>query len=310
MASAAVIRRAVGLFAFVGCINAALASGEAPACSARLESVALPGGTFSMGSDTGYPDEGPIRAVTVEAFEIETLEVTNRRFAAFVADTGYVTQAERTPDPALHPDLPADALAAGSAVFISPSLSGVRSWWHFVEGATWRHPEGPGSSIEDRLDHPVVHVAYQDALAFAEWAGGDLPTAAEWEYAARGGLEGAHFEWGDEPPDSGTPRANTWQGFFPIENTERDGYAGAAPVGCYRPNGYGLYDMTGNVWEWTKDTYDRRNPNSGLIKGGSYLCAENFCRRYRPAARHEQERDFSASHIGFRVIYRREAGEQ
>lgn len=295
-----------GLMAAFAALAMPTAMAEAGDCAATLNRVALPGGTFSMGSEAGYRDEGPVRDVTVGPFEIETLEVTNRRFAEFVADTGYVTLAERTPDPALHPGIPAEMLVPGSAVFVSPVDSGLRNWWQFVEGASWRQPEGPGSSIETRMDHPVVHIAHADALAFAKWAGGDLPTEAEWEYAARGGLDGARYEWGESAPHEGTPRANTWQGPFPIANTEDDGYARTAPVGCFAPNGYGLYDMTGNVWEWTRDFYAAGNPNSGLLKGGSYLCADNFCRRYRPAARHEQERDFSASHIGFRVIYRQD----
>lgn len=279
------------------------------ACAAQLDRVSLDGGTFVMGSEAGYRDEAPERSAQVEAFQIESQEVTNSRFAAFVEETGYVTVAERQPDPAAHPGIPADMLVPGSAVFVSPIVSGLQNWWQFVEGASWRHPEGPGSTIDTRMDHPVVHIAYEDALAFAEWAGGDLPTEAEWEFAARGGLEGARYEWGDTPPDIGEPRANTWQGPFPISNTEQDGYFGTAPVGCFGANGYGLHDMTGNVWEWTKDSYRAGNPNSGLLKGGSYLCADNFCRRYRPSARHEQERDFSASHIGFRVIYRTSEGD-
>ena len=277
---------------------------ESAACMAELNRVSLDGGAFTMGSDTGYRDEAPARSAQVDEFEIESLEVTNRRFAAFVQETGYITVAERQPDPTAHPGIPADMLVPGSAVFVSPIVSGLTTWWQFVEGASWRHPEGPGSTIETRMDHPVVHIAFEDALAFAEWTGGDLPTEAEWEFAARGGLENARYEWGDTPPEQGSPRANTWQGPFPISNTEQDGYFGTAPAGCFGSNGYGLHDMTGNVWEWTKDRYRSGNPNSGLLKGGSYLCADNFCRRYRPSARHEQERDFSASHIGFRVIYR------
>lgn len=280
------------------------AKAEPNRCLGQLDRVALPGGDFQMGSEAGYPDEAPVRTVSVRPFEIETLEVTNRRFAEFVRETGYVTLAERAPDPAQYPDIPEKMLVAGSAVFVSPADTRRRNWWQFTAGANWRQPEGPGSSIENRMDHPVVHIAYADALAFAQWAGGDLPTEAEWEYAARGGLYGAQYEWGDNPPTSDRPRANTWQGIFPIVNTQADGYERTAPVGCFDPNGYGLFDMTGNVWEWTSDFYGDESPNSGLLKGGSFLCSENFCRRFRPAARQEQERDFSASHIGFRVVYR------
>lgn len=277
-----------------------------PAESCRTDPfrIDLPGGTFRMGAEQTYGEEAPVRRVSVDPFAIQSTEVSNAQFAAFIDATGYVTQAERAPDPALHPDLPADLLRPGSAVFRSPADTGQRQWWHFVDGATWRTPEGPGSDLTGRMDHPVVHVSYHDALAFAAWAGADLPTESEWEFAARGGLDGALYAWGDEPPDQGPVKANTWQGAFPIQDLARDGYAGTAPVGCYPPNGYGLRDMTGNVWEWTHGQARPGATNSGLIKGGSYLCAENFCRRYRPAARQGQDRDFSSSHIGFRVVYR------
>jgi len=253
-----------------------------------------------MGSDRAYPEEAPDREERVDDFRMDAHEVTNRQFAEFVAATGYVTVAERDPDPSLHPEIPADALVPGSAVFIAPEDTG-EAWWHFVPGASWTHPEGPDSSVDGREDHAVVHITYEDALAYADWAGGDLPTEAEWEYAARSGLDGATYEWGETPPDQGPVRANTWEGLFPIVNTERDGYLGTAPVGCFPANDYGLYDMTGNVWEWVRAD---AGANVGIIKGGSYLCAENYCRRYRPSARHRQEKDFSASHIGFRVVYR------
>lgn len=262
--------------------------------------VDLPAGQFSMGSETHYPEEAPVRETAVEPFRVDTSEVTNRRFAAFVEATGYVTVAERQPDPALHPDIPPELLEPGSAVFIAPTVRNA-SWWQFVAGASWRRPEGPGSSIEDRLDHPAVHIAYEDARAFADWAGGRLPTEAEWEYAARGGLDGATYAWGEAAPGEEGWRANTWQGVFPVANTGDDGFISTAPVGCYEPNGYGLHDMTGNAWEWVAEADPARN--QGLMKGGSFLCADNFCRRYRPAARHPQELDFSASHVGFRVVY-------
>jgi formylglycine-generating enzyme required for sulfatase activity len=282
------------------------AAGEqAAACTSDSHKVALPGGTFRMGADDGYPEEGPSRKVEVGPFTVDSHEVNNARFAEFVAATGYVTMAEQAPDPALHPDVPAEALSAGSAVFRAPTSSSTSRWWNFVPGASWRAPEGPGSDLDGRMDHPVVHVAYQDALAFARWAGGDLPTEAEWEYAARGGLDGTRYTWGDgPPPDQDPDHANTWHGTFPHHNTRADGHTGTAPVGCFPPNGFGLYDMAGNVWEWTSDRFEPADANSGLIKGGSFLCSKNYCRRYRPAARHPQERDFSTSHLGFRVVYR------
>ena len=270
---------------------------------AAPEPVMLPGGAFSMGDARGYPEERPVRTVTVEPFAIDSMEVTNRRFQAFVDATGYVTMAERRPDPLLHPDIPPDQLVPGSAVFVAPLSSGSPQWWRFVEGAHWRQPEGPGSSLEGRLDHPVVHIAYEDARAFARWAGGALPTEAQWEFAARGGLSSARYEWGEEHPDKGAPKANTWQGAFPLQNSGADGFIGTAPVGCYPANGFGLHDMTGNVWEWTTDQFNPEDDNAGTIKGGSYLCAENYCRRFRPAARHPHERDFSTSHVGFRLVY-------
>lgn len=268
-----------------------------------LARVEVPGGTFRMGSNVAYPEEAPVRAVTVAAFSMDAHEVTNAQFARFVAETGYVTQAERGPDPANHPEIPPEMLVPGSAVFVPPLTSGSAYWWRLVEGASWRAPEGPGSSVDDRANHPVVHMTHADALAYAAWAGGDLPTEAEWEFAARAGRDQAMYEWGDTPPDAQTPaRANTWQGAFPLQNTQADGFARAAPAGCFAPNAYGLYDMTGNVWELVKGAGSL--PGSGLMKGGSFLCAPNFCRRYRPAARHDQEADFSASHVGFRLVYR------
>ena len=276
----------------------------APAMKTTVaERVALPGGEFSMGDARGYPEERPVRTVSVEPFAIDRTEVTNRRFREFIDATGYVTLAERRPDPLLHPDIPPERLVPGSAVFVAPLGSGSPQWWRFVEGAHWRAPEGPGSSIQDRLDHPVVHIAYEDARAFARWAGGALPTEAQWEYAARGGLASARYEWGEEHPDKGAPKANTWQGAFPLQNSGADGFVGTAPVGCYAANGFGLHDMTGNVWEWTSTQFNPEDDNAGTIKGGSYLCAENYCRRFRPAARHPHERDFSTSHVGFRVVY-------
>lgn len=256
-----------------------------------------------MGASNFYPEERLVRQETLEAFFIEAHEVTNRQFASFVEATGYVTVPEKAPDPAAHPEIPKELLVAGAAVFEMSLTDNSAGRWRFVEGAYWRAPEGPGSDISNRMDHPVVQIAYQDALAYAEWVSGDLPTEAEWEFAARGGLDGADYEWGAAKPDAlETPRANTWQGIFPVINSGVDGFLSTAPVGCFEANGYGLHDMTGNVWEWVKDVSP--GANSGLIKGGSYLCAENYCQRYRPAARHAQELDFSTNHIGFRVVFR------
>lgn len=265
------------------------------------EPVRIEGGAFEKGAGAIYPEEGATRRSSVDGFWIDPAEVTNARFARFVAETGYVTVAERAPDPTLHSSIPREALVPGSAVFalLGPDGDGV---WRFTPGASWHAPEGSRSTLKGREHEPVVHIAYDDAAAFAGWTGGRLPTEAEWEFAARGGLDGAAYEWGDAAPDDlPERRANTWQGVFPVIDTGADGYQGTAPVGCYAPNGYGLHDMTGNVWEWTADADPAKN--LGIIKGGSYLCAENYCRRYRPAARHPQELDFSTNHLGFRVVY-------
>lgn len=259
----------------------------------------IQGGEFEMGSNTAYPEEKPVRRETVGHFFMSKQEVSNAEFKAFVDSTGYETIAERTPDPALHADIPADQLTAGSAIFVPPKTK-AEYWWQFMSGANWRQPMGPGSNIAGKMDVPVVHIAYADAAAYAQWAKGRLPSETEWEYAARGGLKGATYSWGETPPQKGTPRANTWQGIFPLVDKGEDGFMGAAPTGQYEPNGYGLYDMTGNVWEWVSDRNTERN--IGLIKGGSFLCADNFCRRYRPAAKQPQELDFSTNHIGFRIV--------
>lgn len=294
---------------------------DAPACAAARsttnEMVWIPGGRFEMGGDT-YPEEGPVREVEVPGFWIASHEVTNREFAEFVAATGYVTVAERTPDPAQYPDIPADKLVAGSAIFVAPTdmSQGFNplSWWRFAPGADWRHPKGPDSSIEGKDDYPVVHVAYEDALAYAQWKGHELPTEAQWEYAARGGATRAKYAWGDAFSPDGQYMANTWQGIFPVQNTRNDGYYGLAPGGCYPPNGYGLYDMIGNVWEWTQSTYhdrhtaptdpqeDEKPQPLRVIKGGSFLCAPNYCQRYRPEARHAQDTGLGTDHIGFRTV--------
>jgi formylglycine-generating enzyme required for sulfatase activity len=272
--------------------------------------VALKGGTFTLGAMPEHNDEGPPVRVTVGPFSIDRTEVTNAEFAQFVKATGYVTLAERQPDPKLYPGVPASKLKPSSLVFVGAKGLGSGDpslWWRIVDGASWKHPEGPGSDLKGRERHPVVQVAYDDALAYARWKGRDLPTEAEWEFAARAGLDGARYEWGDAKPVPGQPRANSWQGVFPALDTGDDGYkARTAPVGCYPASAYGLFDMTGNVWEWTKDWYETPNPvgRSHLIKGGSFLCADNFCYRYRPSARQPGPPDTGTSHVGFRTVKR------
>ena len=279
-----------------------------------------------MGSDHHYPEERPVRTVTVAPFRMDVHPVTNFQFRRFVAATGYVTLAKRSPDPAVYPDAPPADLVAGSLVFRMTSgpvdLADFRHWWDWTPAADWRHPLGPGSSLDGLDDHPAVQVAYPDAVAYARWAGMRLPTEAEWEFAARGGLDGAEFTWGDHDRQETAPVANTWQGRFPYENTELDGWTRTSPVGSYPPNGYGLYDMAGNVWEWTSDPY--RLPSASaptspccaprsaghnalptrVIKGGLHLCTIQYCFRYRPAARQPQTVDTSTSHMGFRCVSR------
>lgn len=245
--------------------------------------VWVPPGTFEMGGDV-YPEEGPRRTVSVDGFWMDRTEVTNADFAAFVKATNYVTVAERETNP-------------GAAVFVMPSgnadLSTAASWWSYVKGANWKHPGGPDTSIDDRDSFPVTALAYEDVAAYAKWKGRALPTEAQWEWAARAGKP----ETADQPKE-----ANTWQGVFPLINTGEDGFEGVAPVGCFKPNAYGLHDMMGNVWEWTSDAYDAQTPRARVIKGGSYLCAPNYCLRYRPAARQRQEEDLGTTHLGFRTV--------
>lgn len=299
--------------------------------------VHVPGGTFRMGSDAHYPEEAPAHNVRVDGFWIDRFVVTNADFRTFVEATGHVTLAERPANPDDYPGAKPELLMPASSMFCkAPGPVDLRNhynWWFYVAGADWRHPRGPESSLDDLWDHPVVHVAYEDALAYAQWAGKDLPTEAEWEFAARGGLEGAEFAWGDEFTPGGKPMANTWQGAFPWQNTLEDGFEWTAPVGSYPANGYGLHEMCGNVWEWTSDFYQEHgkikracctleNPRGSeleasidprmpeiriprrVTKGGSYLCAPNYCRRYRPAARMPQPVDTSTCHVGFRCIVR------
>lgn len=299
----------------------------------------IPGGTFAMGAADRYREEGPVRDVSVSRFWIDCYAVTNQDFAEFVEDTGYITIAERPLDPADFPGADPAMLVPGSLVFrmtCGPvDTRNMANWWSYVAGANWRHPEGPDSDVQGRENHPVVQIAFEDAMAYAEWAGKDLPTEAEWEYAARGGLDGADYAWGDEFTPGGKQMANTWQGEFPWKNLARDGHERTAPVGSYPANGYGLFDMTGNVWEWTRDWYVGAHPAKDggscctldnprgpaeaqsydpmmpqvriprkVVKGGSYLCAPSYCRRYRPAARHAQMIDTGMGHIGFRCIRR------
>ncbi|MCS5719333.1 formylglycine-generating enzyme family protein [Herbiconiux sp. CPCC 205763] len=289
--------------------------------------IDLPGGTFRMGSTAFYADEGPVHARTIASFALDEHPVTNREFAEFVEATGYVTVAEEPLDAAVFPTLSDEERAPGAMVF-TPTRGPVdlhdwRQWWAWVPGARWNEPFGPGSRIDDRLEHPVVQVAFRDASAFATWAGKRLPTEAEWEYAARGGIDGAAFAWGDDPDSADDLRANHWQGRFPFLNTGAAGWVGTSPVGTFPPNAFGLFDMTGNVWEWTSDLYTSRHqpadaqpPERGLrpdlalpvaeeeprrvLKGGSHLCSPEYCLRYRPAARSPQSDDTSMTHIGFR----------
>ena len=299
----------------------------------------IDGGSFRMGSEAFYPEEGPVHGVELDGFWVDRRPVTVAEFRRFVDDTGYVTVAERPPDPELYPGADPALLVPGSLVFQKAPhrvrLEDYRQWWAYVPGAQWRHPAGPGSDLRGRDKHPVTHVAHEDAAAYAAWAGKALPTEAEWEYMARGGLDQALFAWGDDERPGGRLMANHWQGEFPWQNHGAQGYEGTSPVGSFPPNGYGLYDVTGNVWEWTDDFFTAkhaadaekaccvpRNPRVELgegayvagepgaqiprrvIKGGSHLCAPNYCLRYRPAARQGEAIDTSTGHIGFRCVRR------
>lgn len=304
----------------------------------------VPPGVFSMGSEDFYPEERPIHARQVDGFWMDSHPVTVSEFGEFVDATGHVTVAETAPEAADFPDADPEQLVPGSLVFVPPtrrvSLDDFRAWWAWVPGSQWRHPEGPGSTVVGREQHPVTHVAHADALAYATWAGKELPDEKEWEYAARGGLDGATYSWGDDEAPGGRMMANTWQGDFPVHNDLLDGYERTSPVGVFPANGYGLVDMTGNVWEWTDQDYTPSHdaaarestaaaagtssccsphrapvaatagqappdhPTAKVIKGGSHLCAPNYCLRYRPAARQLQTTDTSTSHLGFRCVIR------
>jgi sulfatase modifying factor 1 len=286
------------------------------------ELVELPGGAYRMGSTQFYPEEAPVHTATVGPYAVERHPVTNAQFAEFVADTGYVTVAEQPPDPALYPGAAPQDLVPGALVFRPTNgpvdLRDWRQWWQWTPGASWRHPFGPESGIEHLADHPVVQVAYADAGAYAHWAGRRLPTEAEWEYAARGGATTA-YGWGDDLTPGGQLMANTWQGRFPYRNDGALGWVGTSPVGTFPPNGFGLVDMIGNVWEWTTTQFSAHHRLDGpvqsccgpptadpsvsqTLKGGSHLCAPEYCRRYRPAARSPQSQDTATTHIGFRCV--------
>jgi len=308
----------------------ALAGVNPPPTICPQQMVFIPGGALQMGGavNVRFIEEGPVINATVTPFCIDRYEVTNAQFAQFVKATGYVTVAERPLSAKDFPDLPNEQLLPGSLVFelVKEDTQPVSlsSWWHWTIGANWQHPLGANSTIKGKSDYPVVHIAYEDAVAYAQWRGKSLPTEAQWEYAARGGLVGATYTWGDRYSPK---KANTWQGNFPFFNSKADGYEGLAPVGTFPPNGYGLYDMAGNVWELTSDwfspghshksnqinptgptkaeSFDPNKPTEKLlhvIKGGSYLCSPNYCSRYRPAARESQTPDTGTSHIGFRLV--------
>ena len=307
--------------------------------------VWIPGGVYRMGSDHHYPEEAPAHPVKVDGFWMDAAPVTNAQFRHFVAATGHVTFCEIPPSAADYPGADPAMLVPGSAVFVPPpqrvDLGDHHQWWQFLPGADWRHPQGSDSSLEGRDNHPVVHVAYADIEAYARWAGKQIPTEAEWEWAGRGGGGDSEYAWGDELVPGGKHLANTFQGEFPWQDLAEDGYAGTSPVGAFPANGYGLVDMIGNVWEWTCDWYSPRhaepaakaccipgNPRGGtrdgsydpvqpeiriprkVMKGGSHLCAPNYCRRYRPAARMSQPVDTSTSHLGFRCVVRHPAHEE
>ena len=301
---------------------AAHAGCNEPSLSTESEMVWVEGGSFRFGSDRHYPEERPAHEIAVEGFWLGKYEVTNRQFKLFVDKTNYKTVAERHLSEEDFPDIPKSQREPGAVVFKQPKLSdgNIGGWWHFVAGANWQHPTGPDSNLENKLDHPVVHIAWEDAKAYADWLGHQLPTETQWEYAAKLSLAASKTPSSSEQPEE----ANTWQGLFPMHNLSEDGYSGTAPVGCYQANPAGAHDMIGNVWEWTashyypahdtaqtkplRDNYPngfdpgQRGVSVKVLKGGSFLCAPNYCRRYRPAARHAQDTTLGTSHIGFRTV--------
>ena len=274
--------------------------------SGRDGMVAIPAGDYQVGSDRFYPEEAPVRQVSIASFEIDLAPVTNAEFQQFVDATGYQTVSERPPDPTLYPDLPPEEQIPESVVFLPPPPTVDRSeplsWWALIAGADWRHPQGPDTSLDGLMQHPVVHVAFEDALAYADWAGKRLPTADEWEVAARGGLVDQDYAWGSEKTPDGRWLANVWQGPFPWDNKETDGWFWTSPVGSFPANGYGLVDVCGNVWEWTSTPYavPQGEQERRVIKGGSFLCADNYCHRFRPSALMGQTLDTATCHMGFR----------
>lgn len=319
------IRRLAACFT-LSCLASLAAAQTAPPGPAPEGMVWIPGGTFRMGSEEGLPDERPVHEVTVDGFWMDQTEITNSQFAKFVAETGYVTIAEQKPKAEDFPGVPEDKLVAGSVVFTPPPgpipLNDFFQWWSYVPGANWRHPNGPESSIEGSDQHPVVHVAWDDAAAYCKWASKRLPTEAEWEFAARGGLEKQTYMWGEERNPGGAWLTNIWQGAFPHQNSKSDGFESTAPVGSFPANGYNLYDMSGNVWEWCADWYrpdyyetspktnpkgpesshDPREPGiqKRVTRGGSYLCSDEYCIGYRPSARMKSSVDTGLGHTGFR----------
>ena len=274
--------------------------------SSRAGMVAIPAGDYQVGSDRFYPEEEPVRQVSIASFEIDLAPVTNAEFQQFVDATGYQTVSERPPDPTLYPDLPPEEQIPESVVFLPPPPTVDRSeplsWWGLIAGADWRHPQGPDTSLDGLMQHPVVHVAFEDALAYADWAGKRLPTADEWEVAARGGLVDQDYAWGAEKMPEGRWLANVWQGPFPWGNKETDGWFWTSPAGSFPANGYGLVDVCGNVWEWTSTPYavPEGEQERRVIKGGSFLCADNYCHRFRPSALMGQTLDTATCHMGFR----------
>jgi len=333
LASALAIGSIIVVWLYTGPFSSGLPGALAPAGPAKAPPpgmVLIPAGKFKMGTDEVhlFPDAVPVHEVELDAFYMDITEVTNEEFARFVEATKYVTVAERPLDPRKFPGVPPEKLKPGSIVFKlsagAEDLNNIHGRWEYVAGACWKYPEGPHSDLKGREKHPVVHIAYEDAEAYAKWAGKRLPTEAEWEYAARGGLEQKRFVWGDEFRPAGKWMANIWQGRFPIENTKEDGYVLTAPVRSYPANGFGLYDMAGNVWEWCSDYYrpdyyrtsPRKNPQGptdsfdpqepGVVKkvqrGGSYMCSDQYCIRYRPAGRGKGELESSHGHVGFRCV--------